>query len=168
MHRNTAFITVILASVVFLLIGIRIGTNFNAQTLTASPLPTLLPSPLAKASADLYTLTHPQCGIELTYPSTYKVRQSSDSAQLTNSQTKDEISLICGFDFPKPPLPPEKIDEATIAGQKATIYHDASAENNVPLDVVIFTHPTIKHEVALFGYGNIFSEIITSLQILRP
>jgi len=170
MHRNTAILVGILALTAALLVGIQLGklTGFIPNP-SPFPSPVVLttPTPLPK----LTSFRHQTCGLSFDYPDDYKLQQASDSATLTPPNAVDpttqRIILLCGVDFPKPPLPAERIEEATIAGRQATIYHDASAKDGTPLDVVIFSHPKNGLEVALFGFGEIFKKVIQSLKFDR-
>ncbi len=162
MHRNTAILIAFLAIVAALLIGINVGRRFSGGSVTPSPSPVVtIPSPSPK----LISYTHPRCQVSLNYPPDFKVTEASDSAILTG-ENNERIVLLCGTDFPKPPLPPERIEEATVAGQIATLYHDASAKDGTPIDIYVFNHPENGLEIALFGFGSVFKEIITSLKLL--
>lgn len=178
MQRNTAVIIAILSVTAALLIGLTIGRrlsgnskpiiNLPAQTGDLQPSPTSQltthnsspsPSPAGKF------FSHPQCGLSFTYPADFQLSSASDSVQLTNTLTNEQINLICGIEFPRPPLAKERIETATIAGQPATIYHDASARDGTPVDVVAFNHPENGLEIALFGFGEVFASIISSISL---
>ena len=160
MHRNTGVIFAILSVVAALLIGVNVGRKLNGKP--PSPQPTITPS--ITPSPGVKTYTHPRCQVSLEYPPEYSVTEASDSAVLARNNN-DRIILLCGVDFPKPPLSPERIEEATVAGLQATIYHDASAKDGTSLDVVVFSHPKNGLEVALFGFGEVFKKVIQSLKL---
>ena len=112
------------------------------------------------------TYTSTDCGVKFEYSGIFEVTEASSSAIFISQENQNEVvRLICGIEFPKPPLPEDLIEEATIASQLATIYHDASAKDGTPVDVIVFNHPTKDFEVALFGYGERFEKIIQSLSI---
>jgi len=169
--KTTAILIIILAIIAALVTGIQIGRKVGSGSLfTSSPTPDLTsqapsPSVIASASAQLQTFTHKECGVQFQYDPAYQVSQSSNSAILVNGTTGDQVSLACAAEIPLPPLPPEKIDEATVAGQAATIYHDASAKDGTPIDVVIFDHPVKGLKVALLGFGEVFQQTLTSIKI---
>lgn len=164
MHRNTALLLALLGVIAALLIGLFIGRRLTGNT--SPPITRVQPSPTpAVPSPSPLTsfFTHTECNLSFAYPTDFRLAESSDSAQLTNTVTDEQINLICGVDFPKPPLPAERIEEASVAGVLATVYHDASAENGSPIDVVVFDHPTTGVEIALFGFGEVFEGILNSL-----
>lgn len=166
MHRNTAIIIAVLATVAAFVVGLKLGLTLSTQelpTMQSSPSPiALLPSPSPRPL--LKTFIHKNCGVQITYPSDYQINEASTAAILTNSSTKDQVNLLCGENFPIPSLPPERTEQASIAGQLATVYHDTSTETNQPLDIYVFNHPFKSVQVALFGFGEIFETIIQSLQ----
>jgi hypothetical protein len=168
MARTTALVIIILAVVAALVTGIQIGRRVDGGGLLAeSPIPTTQPLAFTSPSPinQTQSLNHQDCGVQFEYPSSYKMTESSNSAILINSATTDRITLACSTEIPIPPLPPEKIEEATVAGQIATIYHDASAQNGSPVDVVILSHPVNGLTVAMLGFGEIFEQIVASVRL---
>lgn len=175
MHRNTAILLAVLAVTAALLVGLAIGRRIsgNPQSVTnnlqSSPtLPPGINNLQPTPSAAKKSSTNKSCGLSFTYPENMQLTEASDSAQLTNTTTGEQIILLCGVVFPKPPLIPERIETATVAGQTATVYHDASAKDGKPIDVVVFTHPKNKLEIALFGFGEVFERILQNLQLDPP
>ncbi len=172
MVRNTAIFIIILAIIAALVVGIQIGRKVTTGSLLASS-PSLLaqqyasPSIIASPSATLQTFIHKECGVQFQYDSTYQVTESSNSAILINGATGDRISLACAAEIPIPPLTQDKIEAATVAGQPATLYHDASAQTGAPVDVVIFKHPTNSLMIALLGFGEKFRQFVDSLFITQ-
>ena len=169
MAKTTSILIIVLAILAALITGIQIGrkvgkTNPIAQLPSPAQI-SILSTPIS-SPLSLLNYSSSDCGVTFSYSPTYQLQEASDSAILTNSQTGDEITLICGTEFPTPPLPPEKIEEATIAGQLATIYHDASAKDGSPLDVVVLTHPQRLLQIALFGFGQSFQQLLNTLTIL--
>lgn len=166
MHRNTAVLLVVLALLATLVVGIRVGSTLNP----ISPLPTVntSPEPIASTQA-LKHLTHAGCGVSFEYPGNLELVEASDSAILSppgaTESLANRIIVVCS-DFPKPPLPDDKVEEATVAGQLATIYHDSSAQDGAPVDVVVFTHPKTRKEIGLFGFGEVFEKVLETVTFL--
>lgn len=158
MHRNTTFLLVALALVAALLLGIKVNI-----WMTGGPRQILLPSPIP-SPLSLKTYTSQPCGITFEYPTEFTLQESTGAARLTSS--KETVDVACASTLPKPPLPKEKIETITVASISATIFHDASTKDKAPRDVVIFTHPKKRQEVALFGYGEVFQKILSSLKLL--
>lgn len=171
MVKTTAILIIILAIIAALITGIQIGRKVGSGGLLAPGPSTYLteqlptPAVIASSSAQLQSFIHKECGVEFQYENSYQVTESSNSAVLINGATGDRISLACAAEIPLPPLPPEKMEQATVAGQPATLYHDASAQTGTPIDVVIFDHPVNKLKIALLGFGEMFNRLLSTLQI---
>src|SRR3989344_6375559 len=169
MHRNTALLIAFLAVLAALVTGLKIGSTFSpqAQLAQVSPLPSSVAvteaSPQVAGAEAPKTYTSSNCGLSFNYDPDFSVTEASATTTLTNAKTGENIYILCGTEFPRPPLSAEQIETATVAGQKATIYHDASAKDGTPLDVVVFSHPKNNLEVALFGFGEVFKKVIQSL-----
>lgn len=167
MHRNTAILILVLAVIAALLIGLNIGKTINPQQqLAPTPqLTTPAPSPLPENQITEFTM--PECGLSFRYTNDFSIETATQSARLNSKINKDEhINVACATQIPRPPLTPENIDKATIAGLTVNLYHDASAQDGSPLDAVIFTHPTNGLDVAFLGFGDAFNQLLTTVKLL--
>ncbi len=168
MHRNSAIIIAILAILAAFLIGVNINRRLHPEE--NSPQPSAIsyqtpnPSP-SSANFELRTSNLAYCGLSFAYPGSFTITSASDSAQLINNETSEQISIGCAQEIPQIPLPEDKIEDATISGQPAKLYHDASAKDGSPKDVVIFTNPQNQLQVALFGYGKNFEELLKTVKL---
>jgi hypothetical protein len=169
MYKNTALLIAFLAVIAGILVGYRMGvktrpTEIAVESIlypSASPIPT-------PTSASVINYTSPDCRINLSYSSDFDISEASSSAVFINkSNETDTIRLICGIEFPKPPLAKDRINEATVGGQLATVYHDASAKDGTPLDVYVMIHPLHQFEIALFGYGAHFEAVLQTLKYVE-
>ncbi|OGG06308.1 hypothetical protein A3D05_01365 [Candidatus Gottesmanbacteria bacterium RIFCSPHIGHO2_02_FULL_40_24] len=114
--------------------------------------------------------TDKSCGFTLTYTGSYLEQNSQNgkSTIITNPDNPQEtIITACQDEIPKPPLPPEKIENITLDGVLARLYHDTSSKDGSPRDEVIVTHPTLFHEIIIAGYGRTFNEAVTSFKFIR-
>jgi hypothetical protein len=169
MYRNTLLLVSVLAVCAALLIGVNIGKRMSKQAPSPTPnaTPTPTPGPVAQTYMDTY------CGFSLTYPASYTVLENaSGSAILNNTADKTKsITLTCQKAIPRPALTADKIETLTIptamgASISATLYHDSSAKDGTPIDVVIFKHPTNGMDAFVAGYGTAFNDAIKTLRIL--
>lgn len=173
MHRNTYLLVIILAVIAALLIGINIGKNIfrssDANSAERAPIaPTPTPLPLS-----FITYTNAACGFSFDYPNSFtKMDNASGSAVLVSPDGKESITVTCQKDIPREPMPPEKIEtkilfnEARSASISAKLYHDTSARDGTPLDVLIFRNPKNGLDIFLAGTGTAFQKIINSLTLL--
>ena len=165
MHKNTAILIVFLSVIVALIVGLNLGHIFSKDQQEINNQPSTSPISLSSPISTSTTYTHPACKVTFAYDPSFSISsESSDSAVLINKNTREKITLLCGVEFPKPPLPEDKIEVATIAGQMTTVYHDASAKDGTPVDVAVFIHPKTDMEVALFGFGEKFQKLLTTLK----
>ncbi|MCX6793634.1 MAG: hypothetical protein NTY06_00845 [Candidatus Gottesmanbacteria bacterium] len=172
MHRNTYLLVSILAVCAALLVGVNIGKRLTKQKPSPTPNPvTVNPTPTPGEVVQTYTDTY--CGFSLNYPTGFTVLENaSGSAILNNTSDKTQsITLTCQKAIPKPALTADKIETLTIpktggASVSAKLYHDSSAKDGTPMDIVIFRHPTNGMDSFIAGYGNAFNAAIKTLQIL--
>lgn len=176
--RNTFILISVLAVSAALLLGINIGRKFgtgqtaplpsavNYQPIDltqggklSSPIPSSSGSPLNVKTKSL------SCGISFISPANFSLTEASMAAQLTNNNTQESIRLVCTSEIPRPPLTPDKIEDITVAGIKTKLYHDASAKDGTPVDVVIFKHPQNNLDVGLFGFGDNFKEFLNTVNL---
>lgn len=166
MHRNTILVIGFLAVVAAMLVGLNIGKRLQPETPLPTPLPTTLTKPLNLPTPQPnpigYNLT--DCGLSFTYEPEFNLETASSSAQLTSKTTQEQINIVCVPEIPKPALPPEKVDEIELAGNKAMLYHDTSAKDGSPLDAVILTHPNLEIEIGIFGFGEKFQNLLKSIK----
>ncbi len=160
MHRNTNLLIISLALVATLLFGIKVKIWLRGGPAEIA-LTTPVPTPVV-----FTTYTNMDCGVSLNYPVDFTREEATNAARLTSTISKESIDIACAKTVPKPPLPKEKISETTVASISATVYHDASAKDGSPRDVVVFTHPKKQLEVAVFGFGEVFQNILSSLKLL--
>ncbi|MBI5449042.1 hypothetical protein HY948_01865 [Candidatus Gottesmanbacteria bacterium] len=172
MHRNTYLLVIILAVVVALLIGVNIGKRFfispNSSLINRPSIPpTVFPSP-----TPLISYINDVCGFSFLYPSSFtKMDNASGSALLIDPDSNESITVTCQKDIPRRALPPEKIETKIVSNQSrsasisAKLYHDTSAKDGTPLDVLIFRNPKNGLDIFLAGTGITFQKIINSLFI---
>ncbi len=168
MHRNTLLLVSILAVCAAVLIGVNVGSR---MTKPPSPSPVQTPSPEPEIITQTYMDTY--CGFSLSYPSTFTVLENaSGSAIFNNTSDKTQsITVTCQKDIPRPALPVDKIETLSIpASGSATIsaklYHDSSARDGTPIDIVIFTHPVKGLDSYIAGYGASFNAAVKTLRLL--
>lgn len=165
MHRNTLLLVGLLAIVAALVVGVNFGRRYASQPTTGQPLssPILTPTGIA-----LSTYMNPYCGISFEYPGNFTALEAaSGSAILLNPENANaSIAVACQEEIPRPALTADKIEEATISGVTVELYHDVSSEDGSPLDKLIFTHPTRKHDVYIAGSGTVFEQITSTLDII--
>ncbi len=175
MHRNTFLLIAFLAVLAALMVGVNIGKRLSttpqgesSQNTTASPTP----SPQATT---FISYTNTTCAFSIEYPDTLTILDSaSGSAVLTDrNNAGDSIAITCQKDIPRSPLPQELIETVGVwnsdrsATISAKLYHDASAKDGKPMDVLIFRHPKTGLDVFLAGFGTTFQEVISSIKILQ-
>ncbi len=165
MHRNTFYFIVILGIFAAIVVGVNIGRsalpNTN-QTQTTTPTQALTtPTP------ELVMYQSKQCGISFSYPDKFnKIDIETGGATLVNKEnTNESIILVCQKDIPRIPLTDDKIEQRAIGTVSAFLYHDTSQKDGTPLDKLIFTHPALKKDVYIAGYGETFNNIISSLSL---
>lgn len=168
MHRNTLILVSILAVCAAVLIGVNIGRYMKNPT---SPAPQT-PTPASSPGITTQTYKDTYCGFSLSYPSTFKVLENaSGSAIFNNAVDKTQsITVTCQTGIPRPALPADKIETLMIptsngASVSAKLYHDSSARDGSPIDIVIFTHPTNGMDSYIAGYGAPFNAAIKTLQV---
>ena len=167
MQRNTAILILVLAVFAALLIGLNISKVMNPQQqLVPTPQPTNpSPTPLPENKTTEFMMS--ECGLSFRYANDFSIETATRSARLNSKTNQNEhINIACAPEIPRPPLVPELIQEATIAGRMVNVYHDASAQDGSPLDAVIFTHPTNGLDVAFLGFGDAFNQLLTTVKLL--
>lgn len=160
MHRNTKILLIFLGLIVALIAGVKVKL-----WLTGGPAAIILPTPVPTPVA-FVPYINKDCGISFSYPEDFTKEEATNAARLTSTLSKETIDIACGKTLPKPPLPKEKIEAVTVASISATIFHDASAKDGSPRDVVVVTHPQKQLEIALFGHGDVFRKVLESLKLL--
>lgn len=172
MHRNTYLLVSLLAVFAALVVGINLGRKFSAPipATTTTPQPTLQPTP----STILIPYTNNVCGFSVEYPDTLTLLDSASGSAVLTDRTNagDAIAITCQKDIPRSPLPQELIEPVGVwnsdhtASIAAKLYHDASAKDGTPMDVLIFRHPKTGLDVFLAGYGPVFNQILSTLFLL--
>lgn len=163
MHNKTLLVLSLLSVIAALLIGINIGKKLSVSqylsqfapnpTPFASPQPTGgggSPTPISVKSGKT-TVKDESCGFTISYV----------------NDPSNPVITTCQQDIPKPPLTPDKIEDITLDGVPAKLYHDASSKDGSPRDEVIVKHPTLNHEIILAGFGPSFNEAVASFKFLR-
>lgn len=161
MPKRTLILLVALLLLAALLFGIKINQWMSPKTIS-QPIPTI--APLATPLPSPVTYLNPDCGVLIEYPSAFKVEEASQSARL--SRGNETIDVVCAETLPTPNLTADETEEMTVAGQKATVYHDADSQTKEPIDVVMFKHPQRNLEIAIFGYGEAFRQVLAKLQLV--
>ena len=173
MPRNTFIIVGFLAIFAALVVGVNLGKKFSqkpnaAQTIAPTASPTLDLTPTAALSSS-QVFASDYCGISFKYPTNFtKLDAASGSAVLLNpDNAQASIAVTCQKNIPRPPLSSENIEQATVSGVIATLYHDVSAKDGTSIDKLIFNHPKNGLDIFIAGTGTIFEQIVSSLNILR-
>ncbi|MEK7166617.1 MAG: hypothetical protein AAB874_07450 [Patescibacteria group bacterium] len=159
MKRNTNLLIIFLGVLATFLFGVRVNTWLNGDRSISQASPTPSAQPLTKSYTNKY------CGISFDYSVDYLLNEATESARLVHTRSGDMISTTCSKELPKPPLPANKIETASVSGQKATLYHDASSKDGTPIDVVMFKHPKKGLEIAILGFGEEYKRIVESLKL---
>jgi hypothetical protein len=171
MHRNTFLVIAFLAICAALLIGINVGKSLtssqnNSLTISPSPAPTT-------STSTLVTYNNSTCGVTFQYPNTLiKTENASGSAMFTDPSEQPAIVVTCQNDIPRPALDPSKIETLRIVNDTATssvsakLYHDTSAKDGTPVDVIIWRTPKTTLDTYVAGYGSTFNQIIQTLRLI--
>jgi hypothetical protein len=171
MHRNTFLVVIILAVVAALLTGINLGKKLSTQSTEPAPQNIITPSPTI-SPVSVYENTI--CGITFNFPETVtKTENASGSALFTETTTGNQIlAVTCQLEIPTPAVPEENTETKILTNSagtgtvSATLYHDSSAKDGTPLDVLIFRKPKTATDVYLAGYGEIFNSILQTLRLI--
>ena len=95
-----------------------------------------------------------------------KSRNNSSTIITDPDNPEAAIVTTCQSEIPKPPLPPEKIEDIVLDGVPARLYHDSSSKDGSPRDEVIVTHPVLNHEIIIAGFGPAFDQAVSSFKFL--
>ncbi|MBF8280287.1 MAG: hypothetical protein HW383_60 [Candidatus Magasanikbacteria bacterium] len=120
-----------------------------------------------------YTIALPFGTLTFFYPSDYNVSVSftdptNQEYIFTDQQKFDTVRVVIQPGMPRVPLPDEKIENIIVSGYGAKIYHDQDAVVGVQkVDRLIMTLPGGKTDLAIFGYGEVYQQIISSLNISK-
>lgn len=194
MPGKTLILLFSLSLIATLLIGVNIGKRLGVSqylsqyqppptilpTITLSLTPTFIfPSPTislmqevkgTQVKSGTSTYTDENCGFIISYLGSY-LQSKSVNGQTTIITDPNNpgatVVTTCQQEIPAPPLPPDKIENITLDGVSARLYHDASSQDGSPRDEVIVKHPTLNHEIIIAGYGPTFSSIISSFKFIR-
>jgi len=168
MHRNTYLLVTLLAVFAALLVGVNVGKKLGVQPGAVLPTPTASVNPPVSPTPKLALYSDPYCGISLNYPDSFtKLASATGGAMLVDTvNTKNSIAVACQEDIPRPALPAENIETVRIGTISGMLYHDTSPKDGTPIDSLIFTHPKTGLDVFLAGYGTIFTQILTTLNLL--
>ncbi len=169
MYRNTYLLVSILAVVAALVVGVNVGKKITPQQ---APTPTPAPTPTSEKTTEIFTSA--LCGFSLEYPKTFTLMEGASGSAIINHPEDKAQSIVatCQKDIPGIPLPPEKIESFFVptsvgASVSAKLYHDASAKDGTPIDVLLFTHPTSGLDIFIAGFGPAFDAAIKTLRILQ-
>ncbi len=162
MHKNTFLLVVFLAVISVLVAFVNLRNQSQTPQTTNTPTPTQAPK--------LVRYTNTFCGISFSYfDALQKIESATNSAVFVNqANPQDSILVTCQDEIPRVPLPPEKMEPFVIQGStvSAVLYHDASQKDGVPIDKLIFTHPTKNIDVFIAGLGDAYTALISSLELL--
>jgi len=172
MHKNTFLVVAFLAVFAALVIGVNIGRRLNPAQTPLPPVPSpTLPAP---SPAVLQIYKNPICGLTFSYPdSLTKEEDASGSAAFSNSSSGQQIAVVtCQNEIPRPAILPTKVETLRITNDLATssvsakLYHDSSAKDGTPVDVVIWRTPDTTFDVYIAGYGETFNQILQTIRLL--
>ena len=189
MPIKTITVIFILSIVATLLFGINIGKKLGKSqysqpsppaaaspkvTRPATVSPAFAPNPTAEtklpsSSQSSSTYSDKSCGFSITYQGSYMDQKSrNNSSTIITDPDNPEAAIVttCQSEIPKPPLPPEKIEDIVLDGVPARLYHDASSKDGSPRDEVIVTHPVLNHEIIIAGFGPAFDQAVSSFKFL--
>lgn len=184
MYKNTALVIAVLSLFATLLIGINIGkkierkqssnatANFPTYN-TVSPTlypsyPTSVPNISSSQVGGISSYTDDRCGFSLSYPGSFTVTKTEGNKGVIIADISNPISIIaatCDTQLPRPPVSADKIEETTLDGIAATLYHDQSPDGS-PRDEIIVKHPRNGMEIILAGYGPDFQNALSSFRFL--
>ena len=142
----------------------------SQQVTTPTLTPIYIQTTPIEFSADISTYTDDKCGFTISYKGSYLEQKTENytSTIITDPQNPNQtIVSTCQDEIPKPPLPPEKIEDIVLDGVYAKLYHDASSKDGTPRDEVIIKHPTLNHEIIIAGFGPAFNMSIASFKFLN-
>jgi hypothetical protein len=173
MHRNTFLLVALLAVIAALIIGVNIGKKLSPSQSTSSSPVTATPSPTSAPTPPLITYNNSSCGLSFQYPkSLTKTENASGSAVFTDTSGQQAVAVTCQTDIPQPALDPTKIETLRIINDAATssvsakLYHDTSAKDGSPIDIIIWRSPKTTLDVYVAGYGETFNQILQTLRLL--
>jgi hypothetical protein len=141
-----------------LVAGVNLGRQSSSYTPPSSPTPT--------PRAEL--LSTQTCGISFLYPKTLtKIDIETGGATFVNTEKQGEsIVIVCQKDIPRPSLAPENIETRQIGTVSAKLYLDSSQKEASPVNKLIFTHPVLNKDIYISGSGEVFDELIKTIQII--
>jgi len=185
MHKNTLVLIAVLASLASLLFGVSIGKKLERkQVSNLTNLPTsniitptsqftfptsISTSTEASQVVGISSYTDDRCGFSLTYPSSFSVTKTAGNKGVIIADVANPNSVIaatCDTKLPRPPVSENKIEETSLDGIVATLYHDQSPDGS-SRDEVIVKHPRNGLEIILAGFGPDFQNALSSFKFTQ-
>lgn len=138
----------------------------STRSATLSGTKKTTPTPTLQTQKKIITTS---CGISFTLPTYYRSEATDQGAALLNTNTPSEIIMVtCQKDIPKPAVSPEKIETRIInGGIPATLYHDQSAKDGTPIDVILFRHPKTGNDIFIADSGTTIETILSSITVVQ-
>lgn len=161
MPRNTAVLVFFLTILAAIVVGVNL---FKPKEPIADINP---PAPVATPTQSVLSYQNDTCGIQFQYPNTVNKLENTSGALFSDpTSTTSAVIVTCQEEIPRVPLPKDKMETVAIGTYSATLYHDASPKDGTPIDKLIFTHPRLNLDVYIAGTGDLFGQIVSSLQFL--
>lgn len=164
MAKSTAAFMGILVIFVALLILANLLGHKNKTTSAK----VVAPGATAKTSA-LAAYPDPTCGIQLSYPDNLNILEGPTGSVIFTGQSNPQnvIIVTCQKNIPRPIISADKTEQLLSGSVSATLYHDASLKDGMPIDKLIFTNPINGLDIFISGYGADFQKIISNIQTIR-
>lgn len=100
-----------------------------------------------------FSVQHPHCIIQ------------DDSFGIIFQCGNEAITFVRAASIPRIPLPENQIEQITISGILAHLYHDTDQKTGANMDVVLFTIPGTTDDFSISGYGPVFKRMIQTVEI---
>ncbi len=168
MHKNTAFLVIVLTVISTLLLGFNLGRKYER----GFPTTEIGVTPTPSSSPANSRLDQKNCQIKLEYPANLQLMEATFSAILIDPEQKGAVVILtCQKEIPRPAIPPEKIGAVILksadgATFSAKLYHNTEPrDNGQPVEELIFTHPKTKLDVYFGGLGEIYQQILKTITV---
>ena len=120
---------------------------------------------LNKTVEDWTVYTNFDQGFSIKFPSDWQ--QTSKDDNIVFSKDNEDITITIQADIPRPALTEEYIDDFTLGGLEAKLYHDGSAKDGALVDKVIIDLVDSNDDIYIAGYGNVFDMMILTFKFIK-
>ncbi len=160
MHRNTLILTIFLAILAAIVVGINVSRKPEApQAPSSSPSPT----PAFQVYQDN------KCGIRFHYANTYSAIDSTTGGAFISDNTnpKKNLAISCDKALERPKLTKDQIETTAIGTVSATLYKDTESTTSTKVKKIFFRHPTKNLDIFIAGSDGALEEIRSSIEFIN-